>query len=131
MRRSARSLHPLLACWLLFGLAARVLVPAGFMPAPLAEGWPVVPCPGQSHGSHPAGETPDGHQGHRDDDSCESDCYQGLFFALAAEVDAVDVVPQNLPELERIAVVHVASATAHAWDAPQPRGPPLSSSDVA
>jgi hypothetical protein len=129
MRRSDRS-HLLLACWLLLGLGARVLVPSGFMLAPIAADWPVVPCPGQSHGSHPAGAMPEGHEGHGDE-SCDADCYQGLFFALAADVEAVDSAPEALPEVERLAAVDVVPAALRTSDSPRPRGPPTSSAEVA
>jgi hypothetical protein len=133
MKRSSCLPSTLLAAWVLLGLAARVFVPAGFMPGPIADGWPVVSCPGQSHGTRlangPLADGQKGHEGHEDD--CDADCYQGLFFALAAEVDAVDVAPVDLPETERLLVVDVASAAPHSADSPRPRGPPTSTSDVA
>lgn len=63
MKQGRVALYALLA----LGLLGRVLVPTGFMPAPVAEGWPIKLCPAQA----PAFSSPSSeghHTGHHEDD---------------------------------------------------------------
>jgi hypothetical protein len=132
MKRWRPSLDRVLACSLLLGLAGRIFVPAGFMVGPGDGAWPVVLCPGVTpdshaatgHGSHSAdhGRSEDPEEQPYDGD--DSACFLGVFFALAAEVDAVDVAPFRLPETRYHAPSGAPSVGAGVAAAPRPRGPP-------
>jgi hypothetical protein len=128
MKRWTRSLDFVLACWLLLGLAGRVFVPAGFMVEWGAGTWPVVPCPGVTPETHSApGHGHPADQGPEDDEEPNGGgtaCYLGVFFALSAEVDAVDPTPFHLPETRYSAPLSAPSVGAGVAAPSRPRGPP-------
>jgi hypothetical protein len=118
-----------LACWTLLAFGgARAVVPPGFMLGPLADGWPVVLCPGPSHRALPAVDASgddEGAPGHGEhDESCDPPCFLGLAFAFAAELDTIDATPRELPESDRLAATSTAFAVSRESDSPRPRGPP-------
>lgn len=131
------------------GLVGRVFIPAGFMPAPVAEGWPVKLCPsvvGVSEGRHQshAGDHDTGHHGGEGHvaashhDARESDerntqhnpCPLGALFASAALVENGDSLfyAPELGSLARGAESPAFSSTPAVGF--NPRGPPSSSLDA-
>lgn len=94
------------------GLACRVLVPTGFMPAPLSEGGPIVPCPGglvalsapsgdRDPGAHHDREH-DGAQGHSGWGSCAFGAAPCVYLpGTEYELNVpcfTHVLPERLPE---------------------------------
>lgn len=88
----------------LLGLAVRVIMPAGYMPAPIGEGGPFVLCPGGLSGAQyflaDDGEHADGHE-HDPDDARQANawafCPLGAVFGSAVLVtDLVAAVPSPL-----------------------------------
>lgn len=121
------------------GLAGRVLVPAGFMPAALGDGWPVKLCPASpgaewlsaSHADHHASDHhghgspahPDGHDNGGQGETHDP-CPLGAAFASTAVVDAGALViftPQVVDRVPAGVSRMPVSATA---TSSQPRAPP-------
>ena len=117
-------------------MAMRAVVPAGYMPAPLAEGGPFVLCPGGlsganyflapgdgEHAHHGHGQGADGDDGAVGWEFCPTGFVSGLT-ALAAEPSfAVPFLRQYIP-----APGHVAAAYPAAVRSYHARGPPFTQS---
>jgi hypothetical protein len=101
---------------LLLGLAVRIVMPAGYMPAPIGEGGPFVPCPGGLSGAlflvdHGSGSGT--HHSHGTGDAADADastdvwefCPFGAVFGSAVLVNdsysALPVVQQGAPPAHR------------------------------
>jgi hypothetical protein len=116
-----------------FALACRLVIPAGYMPAPLDQGGPIMLCPGGLFGGVPVASE-DAHTSHGDqhshgDDSSESGhagwehCPVGSILAAAALT--------SVAELPTLALQHVLLPAEHAGEieslttrAYQARAPP-------
>lgn len=61
------------ACLVFLGLAMRAVMPAGYMPAPLAEGGPFVLCPGGLSGANYFLADDDGKHAHGHDHGAEGE----------------------------------------------------------
>lgn len=128
-----------LAC---LGLVGRALVPAGFMPAPLGDGWPIKICPGVPgnaflfgptteaadhhaghHGDHLADDSTS-HENHDPDRSADRNpCPVGAVFLFAALLSS-DELAVILPRSFEVAPRATPSATAASQTSAQPRAPP-------
>lgn len=134
MKHWSPRLDVVLACWLLLGFAARIFVPAGFMLEPGDGPWPVTVCPGMTPERSSASAHCPLQDGRRSEDGREDAhdgdgaCFLGAFFALAAEVDAVEVTPFRLPETGDHTPAEMPSATSGEAPLSQPRGPPVAHS---
>ena len=79
------TLHRTLSCLTLIGLLLRVIVPVGFMPASLSDGWYLKWCPGGMHGSVLAVLLDHEHHHHHADDSARDvQCDLGNAFSSPA-----------------------------------------------
>ncbi len=132
MRNAKFSIGRSLACLLLVGLVVRALVPAGFMVGAVSDGWPIIYCPGQSHGplfasptqgEHGAAEHHGEHGGHAEDD-CESECFLGYAFTEIAEIDAIGPVSVELGVVSRLVPAEDRRERIRHVESPRTRGPP-------
>lgn len=123
-------MHRALFSAALLGIALRIFIPAGYMPASLSEGGPFVPCPGSmpisvsrvmaghNHHAHGAGTA------HSDHDN--SHCPIGALFSAAAVPVAYD---SAFPPPARLSIspFYVASDLSSHMKAYRSRAPPLAS----
>lgn len=113
-------------------LLLRTLVPAGYMPAPLTNGWPVQICPdglplaaveallGQAHDHHHHG----GHADAGNDTAMPEQCELGAGFAASAAVAGISLqIPAQRPSPARFIPppAHTALSERPAF---RPRAPP-------
>jgi hypothetical protein len=119
------------------GLLGRVAIPPGFMPAPLAEGWPVTICPAASgalaamttsttashHGHHGTGEgdSRDGEEPTPHDQG--SNCPLGLSLAAPSLLADCSLTHLTL-EIGRIALPAITAAVQRTYGLVQSRAPP-------
>ena len=123
MRRNVVARHALIAGWLLASLAGRVFVPSGFMVDAERGDWPIIACPGQSHGIL---SVPD-HHGERGDhahETCEADCLSGYAFTFAGEDVATGSSEASLAPSGRADLLEIRAAETRRVDSRRPRGPP-------
>lgn len=119
-----------LICLAFLGLAVRVVMPAGYMPAPLAEGGPFVLCPDGFFSSTFTDATdaaPDDHHGHAANDAADiwKFCPFGFVFGSSAPATelafAVDHLRPALPAFGDN--VSIRSAVVLSYDARAPPKP--------
>ncbi len=135
----ASALSPRLgsAVLLAVGFGFRALVPVGFMPAPIAHGWPVTACPSWAMELSVSLET-EGHHEHQgvastsaseepaDDDRAPSGEPCPLGQVSGESIALAELVANQLLEAEER--LRGSSALVRAWQAvsgPSPRGPPV------
>jgi len=88
------------------------------------QGWPIQACPGQSHGVLHLHDAHRDGKGERSEDPCKTDCFQGVFFALAADIDAFDLHADLLAEVGWSEIVSELESADVFSESPRPRGPP-------
>ena len=139
MKKSALLGRLALIALVSLGLAGRILVPAGFMPAPLGDGWPIKLCPGvpgnefllgaaAEHGGHHDSHHGSDHGGHHGDHGPDergdrNPCPVGSVFSSAALMGSEDppiTLPRGMEALPAITVPVTGTSTTSA----QPRAPP-------
>lgn len=148
--KSLQGIRRTLISLAVLGLASRVFVPAGFMPAPLDEGWPIKICPSVLSGDAlifgtrgPAGSVAghharhDPHRQHESPDPAPHEhhssgeegaphnlCPVGAFFASSALLESGEALVFAPEIVHQTASADSQPAKLAPVAGPQPRGPP-------
>ena len=132
MKSLLRHLRHTLVALVWLSLAARVAVPAGFMPAGPEDGLTIKLCPGVAQGLHSAEDSHPlpssaGDSGPETSDE-HTPCPLGVLFASAFFVESVDLQPSPATQAETVPAARSALPQRSLDHRPQPRGPPFGSS---